>query len=190
MKNSLIWALSILIFIMSFLLNKEIGIYCGCLLTVIIGFLIYKDLFWAWLPAVTISWVWVFFMRDFYGGYSISMFTVMDVSIFPIVVWPLLLMLYLYIFNDRIKARNWKIKWLKLSLLCMACLIIIEYWAYNIAGIHLDAGKEYEGWPILNIFHCPWWMQIGYFFNIILFFGIVTFRSSYYMSRSGLSLKM
>jgi len=72
----------------------------------------------------------------------------------------------------RVIVSPWPLRWLVLSVIYSFGLILFEIIGYNVLGIHLDAGKAYPGWPVLKIFHCPWWMQLAYFMNGIAFMGI------------------
>ena len=81
-------------------------------------------------------------------------------------------MLVYFWFYPVMRARTWWGKWLRLSALYSVLLIVTEYAGYHLAGVHLAAGSGYPGWPLLDIFHCPWWMQASYFLNGILFCGV------------------
>jgi len=125
-----------------------------------------------WLPAVLISGIWILASGDMYSGYNTFKLTVLGVSLFPILAWPLFLVLgYAYVIPF-IRIEPWYRRWLAISLIWCLSLIFFEWVGYHVLGIHLDHGRTYKGWPILDIFHSPVWMQLTYFGNGILYYGV------------------
>lgn len=170
-----IWLSGALSFFILFFINKEIGMLYGCSLIILFGSFMERDRMWVFFPALLVSWSWVYIGRGVYSGYSdVFRYSVWGISLFPIIAWPTILFLAYLGLYSRVKANSWWNKWLKLSVIYCIGIIFFEYWGYNIAGVRLDSGTAYPGWPILNIFHCPWWMQVAYFLNGIIFFGIVS----------------
>ncbi len=161
----------------TFYFNRESGILLVASLIFILSFVTERDKIWAWVPALTISWLWVYAAKGIYSGYNIFQYSFYGVSLFPIAAWPTLLMALYFLVLTRISGSNRLLQWLKFSVSYSICIILIEYLGYNFAGVHLDSGTVYAGWPILNIFHCPWWMQAAYFLNGIIFCGIIAFFS-------------
>ncbi|MCD6579554.1 hypothetical protein J7L48_08750 [bacterium] len=156
-------------------MDKEIGILIGLVLIVLISFITESDKIWAWIPAVIISWLWVFLIRNIYAAYGGLRYSIFGISLFPILAWPTLLMLGYFFFELFIKHESQFIRWLKMSFFWAIGLITVETVGYNVLGIHLGYGTQFQGWPILNCFHSPWWMQMGYFLNGFIFYGIVAF---------------
>jgi len=177
MKKALMWGPAALIFAVIFYFNRESGVLIGTSLIFILSFITERDKIWAWIPALTISWLWVYAAKDIYSSYNVFKYSVYGVSIFPIAAWPTLLMVMYFLFLTRINGRNRWRKWLKFSITYSICIILFEYLGYNFAGVHLASGTVYAGWPILNIFHCPWWVQAAYFLNGIIFCGVIAFFS-------------
>ncbi len=174
MRNKLIWLAGTISFFIVFYFDKEVGMLYGCSLIVILGVILSRKKMWALLPAVLVSWIWVYIGRDVYSGYAdVFQYTVKGVSLFPIFAWPTILFLGYLAVYPYIKAGNWWSKWIKMSIIYCFGIILFEFFGYNFAGVQLDSGTAYAGWPILNIFHCPWWMQMAYFLNGIAFFGLV-----------------
>ncbi len=173
MSRKIIWAGGAAIFIAVFAIDRETGLFVGCALNLLFGLALAPEKTWAWAPAVAISWLWVGMAGDLYAGYNTFRVTILGVSLFPILAWPNMLMLLYFWAYPALAGRTWWGAWLRLSLLYSTLLILFEYAGYHFAGIHLDAGRSYRGWPVLDIFHCPWWMQVAYFLNGILFCGII-----------------
>lgn len=177
MKKVLIWGPAALIFAVIFYFNREYGILIGTSLIFILSFITERDKIWAWIPALAISWPWVYAAKDIYSSYNVLKYSFYGVSLFPIAAWPTLLMVMYFLIFVRIKGRSRWSRWLKFSTIYSIGIIFFEYLGYNYAGVHLDFGTVYAGWPILNIFHCPWWVQTAYFSNGIIFSGIIAFFS-------------
>ncbi len=172
MTRGIVWAAGFLVFIMAFYLDREAGLFLGCALNVVLSWALVPRKMWIWIPAVVISWIWVVLARDLYAGYNVFRASFGGVTLFPALAWPnLLVLLYFWVY-PLVPARSWWRKWLRLSLLYAGLLILLEYAGYHFAGVHLDAGRGYPGWPLLDIFHCPWWMQAAYFLNGIVFSGV------------------
>jgi len=172
MTRWIVWGAGFVVFSVVFSLDREAGLFFGCFLNIVLGWILVPRKMWVWLPALAISWSWVFLARDLYAGYNVFHVTVGGVTLFPAIAWPNLLVLLYFWLYPAIPARAWWRKWLGLSLVYCALLILVEYVGYHFAGVHLDAGRQYRGWPVLDIFHCPWWMQAAYFLNGIVFSGV------------------
>ncbi|MCK5671788.1 MAG: hypothetical protein KAH95_00335 [Spirochaetales bacterium] len=169
-----VWLTGVISFFILFFINKEIGMLYGCSLIVLFSSVMERNRIWAFLPAMLVSWIWIFIGRGLYTGYSdVFSYSFRGVSLFPILAWPIFLFLAYLGLYSRINANSWWTKWIKISVIYSVALIFVEYFGYNLAGIHLDYGTQYPGWPILNIFHGPWWMQVAYFLNGIIFFGFI-----------------
>lgn len=125
-----------------------------------------------WIPAFIITLIWIGASGNVYAGYNTFHVYIFGIALYPILAWPVGLMLGYYYVLPRITLDPWPLRWLVLSLLYSVGLILFEFIGYNALGIHLDAGKAYPGWPYLKIFHCPVWMQVAYFLNGIVFMGV------------------
>lgn len=125
-----------------------------------------------WIPACIITVTWVSFSGSMYAGYNTFRLYVFGIALFPLLAWPVGLMLGYYYALPRVTIKPWMLRWLVLSTIYSVGLILFEIIGYHVLGIHLDAGKAYPGWPYLEIFHCPWWMQVVYFLNGIVFMGV------------------
>ena len=60
MKKVLIWGSAALIFAVIFYFNRESGVLIGTSLIFILSFITERDKTWAWIPALIISWLWVY----------------------------------------------------------------------------------------------------------------------------------
>jgi len=178
MSKALIWLSGGFICAVIFYFHTETGVLAFAAMIFVLSFITERDKIWAWIPAFFISWLWVFTARDLYGSYNVFKYSFYGITLFPIAAWPAMLMGMFFLIFAQIKGGNRRMKWLKYSLCYSGCLILAEYIGYNFAGVHLSSGSVYPGWPVLNIFHCPWWMQAGYFLNGIVFCGIIAFFSS------------
>jgi hypothetical protein len=168
-----IWIIGFLLFATVFTAHKDLGILLGGLLVLGLGMALTRDRLWVWLPALAITWTWVFFIaREYYVGYNNIHYHLFGVSILPIVAWPSILVLSAYHLLPIFGRGSWWRRWLSLSLLYAIGLILFEYIGYHVLGVHLSRGKENLGWPGLDILHIPAWMQIGYLFIGITFYGI------------------
>jgi len=125
-----------------------------------------------WIPAFIITLIWIAASGNMYAGYNTFHLYVFGIALFPILAWPVGLMLGYYYALPRIMLYPWQLRWIVLSVIYSVGLILFEIIGYHVLGIHLDAGKAYPGWPYLRIFHCPVWMQVAYFLNGIVFMGI------------------
>jgi hypothetical protein len=179
MKRNSIYAIAWCIFIIVLIFHREIGFVSGFLLLIIISFLFEKDKLWVWIPAIIISWIWVYIARDIYSGYNTFNLSIMNISLFPVIIWPTGLVFGYYFLFPKVRGRNWMIKWVKMFIIYSFALIMFESIGYNLFGICLDYGKSnmYHGWPVLNCFHSPQWMQFGYFLNGLVFYGVASFFS-------------
>ncbi len=177
MKKAFFWGPAALISAVIFYFNMELGVLMVPSMIFILSFVTERDKIWAWVPALAISWLWVYAAKEIYSGYNVFKYSFYGVSIFPIVAWPTMLMGMYFLVFVHINGRNRWYKWLKFTLIYSFFLILSEYLGYNFAGVRLTSGTGYAGWPVLNIFHCPWWMQAAYFLNGIVFSGIIAFFS-------------
>ncbi|MBN2875120.1 MAG: hypothetical protein JXM71_08490 [Spirochaetales bacterium] len=125
-----------------------------------------------WIPALIVSAVWILLSGDVYRGYNVFKIKIFGVSAFPMIAWPTALAFSYAYLVPLFRQRPWLKQWLVLSASYSGGLILAEWVGYNVFGIHLDSGRAYHGWPLLNIFHCPWWMQVAYFTNGISFMGM------------------
>jgi hypothetical protein len=124
-----------------------------------------------WIPAIAITAVWMLVSGRMYEGYNVFKLELFGLAIFPMVAWPTgLAFAYLYVV-PAFRSRPWPKRWAILALVYSAGIIAAEWLGYHLLGVHLDRGTAFKGWPILDIFHCPWWMQVAYFANGILFMG-------------------
>lgn len=132
-----------------------------------------------WIPALIVTVIWIFLSGDEYRGYNVFRWHVYGIAIFPIIAWPTAFAFgYAYLI-PLFRSDRWYWRWLRLSLAYSLGIIVLEWAGYNLLGIHLDAGLQYKGWPILNIFHCPWWMQVAYFVNGIAYMGMVSWMDAH-----------
>jgi hypothetical protein len=186
MMHKWIWIIGFLLFATVFAAHKDLGIILGGLLVLGLGMALARDRMWVWLPALAITWIWVFFIaREYYTGYNNIHYRLFGVSILPIVAWPSILALSAYLLLPIFGRGCWWRRWLSLSLLYVVGLILIEYIGYHLLDVHLNRGKENLGWPWLDILHIPVWMQIGYLCNGMAFYGITT--RVYHFKKAGLS---
>ncbi len=135
-----------------------------------------------WIPALIVAFVWVSASGDVYHGYNTFKLHVFGKSIFPMLAWPAGLVMGYYYIVPHIKIKSWPKRWLVLSLVYSFGLIVLETIGYNVLNIKLDTGNGYPGWPVLNILHCPWWMQVVYFANGIIFMGAVSWMDRHQFS--------
>ena len=166
-----ICASSILVGLLLFA-SFDAAIILAALSAFIVGIVFRPHRLRGWIPAIIITFLWITASRHMYSGYNTFRIRVFGTALFPILAWPLGLMLGYYYAIPRITNVHWTLKWVVLSIIYAMVLIMVEFVGYNVLGIQLDAGKAYPGWPVLNILHCPWWMQIAYFMNGIVFMGI------------------
>jgi len=125
-----------------------------------------------WIPALVVSLTWIAISGDMYAGYNVFKLRILSITAFPIIAWPTALAFaYLYLV-PLVQARPWPLRWLFLAVVYSIGIIVVEWLGYHSLGVHLDAGKAYPGWPVLDIFHCPWWMQLAYFANGTIFMGM------------------
>ncbi|MCK5600065.1 hypothetical protein KAI78_10605 [bacterium] len=162
-------------FIVLWIFFREEAILYGLSCIFFFSLIFEKDKLWAWIPAFIISWVWVYLAREMYMGYSGFKYNIYGVSLFPILAWPTLLMLGYFVLFSAVKAKNQLFRWLKMCIVWAVGLIIIESVGYNLLGVHLSQGTQYAGWPILNCFHSPAWMQVSYFSVGFFFYGSIAY---------------
>lgn len=168
------WIIGFLFFMAVFSVDKDLGLLLGGILVPVFGMILARDRMWVWLPALAITWTWVFgIAREYYAEYNIIHYQVLGISILPLVAWPSILVLSAYHLLPVFGQGSWRKNWLKLSLLYAAGLILLEYISYHFLNIRLSRGKEIPGWPWLDIMHIPLWMQIGYLCNGVAFYGII-----------------
>ena len=138
MIKKTIWLTGALSFFILFFINKEVGMLYGCSLIVLFSSVMERNRMWAFLPALLVSWIWVYIGRGLYSGYSdVFSYSFMGVSLFPIIAWPTILFLSYLGLYPRIKANSWWNKWLKMSVIYSVGIILFEYWGYNFAGVHV-----------------------------------------------------
>jgi len=177
LKKALIWGAAWAGGAVTFYFNREIGVLTVPAIIFTLSFVTERENVWVWIPAFILSWLWVFLARDSYSGYNSFTYSIFGVSVFPIVAWPSMLAGMHFLVFVRIKGKNRWYNFLKYFGCFSFFLILAEYIGYNIAGVKLSSGTAYPGWPVLNIFHCPWWMQVGYFLNGFVFSAIIAYFS-------------
>jgi hypothetical protein len=174
LRKGIIWTLAACLFLALLGLHREIGLIAGCSMIFALSLDMDRDKLWAWPVAMAISWTWVYLNRHFYFGYNAFTISILGVSVLPILAWPSLLMLfYLWVFPLFPVRNGWRL-WAQLSGTLAALMIVMEVLGYHLFGIHLDAGRGYPGWPVLDIFHCPWWMTACYFWNGLVFCAYIS----------------
>ena len=162
--------------LIGFILRRsyDAAIVTAAVTLVVIGAIFRPRRLVGWLPAIIVSIVWIRISGSMYDGYNIFRLRMFGITAFPMIAWPTgLAFAYLYLV-PLVRIRPWPLRWLLLGLVYSVGIIIAEWLGYNMLGVHLDAGRAYRGWPILNIFHCPWWMQVAYFVNGIAFMGMAS----------------
>ena len=153
-------------------LSYDAAIIAAAVICLIIGAVFRPRRLTGWIPALVVSLAWIAVSGDMYAGYNVFRLRIFGITAFPVIAWPTALAFaYLYLV-PLVRARPWPLRWLYLATVYSVGIILVEWLGYHSLGVHLDAGKAYTGWPILNIFHCPWWMQLAYFANGIVFMGI------------------
>lgn len=125
-----------------------------------------------WIPASIVTAIWIIASGDVYKGYNVFRLTVFGIAAFPVIAWATTFAFAYAFLIPLFRQKLWYQRWLRLSVAYCLGLIVVEWAGYHLLGVHLDAGLKYGGWPILNIFHCPWWMQVAYFANGIAFMGM------------------
>lgn len=174
MKKGIMWTLAACLFLVLLGLHREIGLIAGCTMILALSVDMDRDKLWAWPVAAAISWTYIFLNRHSYGGYNLYKITVLGISLLPILAWPSLLMLFYLWVCPLFRARNgWRL-WAQLTGTLSVLMIAMEVLGYHLFGIHLDAGRECRGWPVLDIFHCPWWMTACYFWNGTVFCAFIS----------------
>ncbi len=169
------WLVGLGVFFLLLKVDYDVAVITAALL--ILGFTLVfdRDKLWAWIPALGMGLLFVFLVRDMYAGYNVFTLKIRGIMLFPVLAWSLMLMLWYLVIEPYFHHDVWWRKWLVNALLFCIGLIGFEVIGYHILGVRLSAGTAYQGWPFLDIFHSPWWMQIGYFLNGILFIGCVAF---------------
>ncbi len=120
MVKKIIWIVAIITFFITFSINKEIGMFYGCSIIVFLGFIFSKKRMWALIPALFVSWIWVYIGKDFYSGYAdVFRYSIWGVSLFPIFTWPAILFLgYLGVY-PLIKINEFWTKWLAMAIIAL-----------------------------------------------------------------------
>lgn len=124
-----------------------------------------------WIPAIVITASWIILSGNIYSGYNTFRLKLFGIAAFPVIAWSTTLAFAYAYLVPLFRQRYWPRRWLRLCAVYAVGIIAVEWFGYNLLGIHLEAGKAYNGWPVLNIFHCPWWMQVAYFVNGFAFMG-------------------
>lgn len=155
-------------------LSYDAAIILSAVAVLVFGLLFRPGSLRLWIPALLISAVWIIASGDMYAGYNVFKLEVSGLALFPMIAWPTGLMAAHHLIAVHVRAKTWLLRWLILSTLYSLAIIAMEWVGYNLLGVHLDRGLAYPGWPVLNIFHCPGWMQAAYFLNGILFMGAVS----------------
>ena len=163
------------IFLLLLKVNYDYAIITAALLILVFTLLFDRNKLWAWIPALSVGIFFVLIIRDMYSSYNVFTIKIRGLMLFPMLAWSLMLMLWYLVVEPYFRHDIWWRKWVTNALLFCAGLIIFEYIGYHVLGVRLAAGTAYPGWPVLDIFHAPWWMQLSYFFNGIAYIGIVAF---------------
>jgi len=151
--------------------SYDAAILAAAFLTVLAAALFRPGRLKGWIPAVAITAVWMLASGRMYEGYNVFKLELFDLAVFPMVAWPTgLSFAYLYAV-PAVRVRPWPRRWAALAAIYSAGIIVAEWLGYHALGVHLDRGTAFRGWPVLDIFHCPWWMQLAYFANGIVFMG-------------------
>ncbi len=177
--KKLLYVTYVLIGAIIFQYNKDAAIIFGCTGIIVTAYVINKEMFHTIIPALFVALFWIILSRDIYSGYNTFKLNIFGLSIFPLLAWPTGLFGFHLLTGDLFTADIWWKKWIKLSLIYSFGVIMFEFIGYNVFHVHLNSGNEYAGWPVLNIFHCAWWMQIAYFVNGILYLFIINTRAHY-----------
>jgi hypothetical protein len=157
-----------------FRLSYDAAFICAALVVLLLGLVWKRDRLRGWIPAIAITALWATFSYRQYMGYNQMKITLFDVSVFPFIAWPMgLEWAYMYLV-PLFRIRNRLSRWLAMCAFHSVAIVLFEYLGYNVGGIHLDSGRDYPGWPVLNIFHCPWWMQLAYFLIGYAFMAVAT----------------
>ncbi|MBN1243598.1 MAG: hypothetical protein JXA15_12925 [Spirochaetales bacterium] len=165
----LLGSVGILAVLLSF--SYDAAILAAAFLTLLLAALFHPGRLKGWIPAVAITAAWMLVSGRMYEGYNVFKLELFGLAVFPMVAWPTgLAFAYLYLV-PAIRLRPWLKRWALLALVYSIGIIAAEWLGYHALGVHLDRGTAFRGWPILDIFHCPWWMQLAYFANGILFMG-------------------
>ena len=175
MKKRTAYILGLILFLLMLLVNLDYSFVYGLIVLVIISIIFERKKLWAWIPAIVISGIWIAIAHRCYYGYDSLKLTVFDVALFPILAWPLGLMAGFLMIAPFLKIKIWYKKWIVIFVVYTVGLIMVETVGYNLLGIRLHYGKNYPGWPLLNCFHMPYWMQLGYFLNGFIFYGITSY---------------
>ncbi|PKL09951.1 MAG: hypothetical protein CVV51_01180 [Spirochaetae bacterium HGW-Spirochaetae-7] len=155
-------------------LSYDAAIVAAAVACFIIGAVFRPRRLVGWIPALVVSLTWIAISGDMYAGYNVFKLHILGITAFPIIAWPTALAFaYLYLV-PLVQAKPWPRRWLYLAAVYSVGIIAAEWLGYHLLGVHLEAGKAYPGWPILDIFHCPWWMQLAYFANGTVFMGMAS----------------
>lgn len=183
--KGLTWLAGFAIFLLLLKVNYDLAVITSAVMIAVFTCIYDRNKMWAWIPAIAIGVVFVYFVRDMYTSYNLFTLKLRGVTIFPAIAWTIMLMIWYLLVEPHVSHKVWWCKWLVNALLYCGGLIAFEYIGYNILGVRLGAGSAYNGWPFLNIFHAPWWMQTWYFFNGIAFIGIVVLFDTVQHKRTG-----
>lgn len=133
-----------------------------------------KKLFYHFLVAIVVSFIWIFIANGKYG-YSNDNIVLFGLNIFPIFGWSVALFgsyaIYSH-FESKIKRKTFLKKIIIFSSLYWVGLIFVESVAYHFFNIQNITTGNYKGLPICNCLHAPVWMQITYFLMGPLYFII------------------
>ncbi|HQB88918.1 MAG TPA: hypothetical protein PLJ76_07900 [Treponemataceae bacterium] len=181
------WLVGLGTFLLLLKISYDVAVITATLL--ILGFTLVFDRnkLWAWIPALSVGIIFVLVIRDMYSSYNVFTLKIRGLMLFPMLAWALMLMFWYLVVEPYFHHDKWWRKWLTNAALFCAGLIVFEIIGYHVLGVRLGAGSTYPGWPVLDIFHAPWWMQVAYFFNGIAFIGVVAFVDNILRRRTGKS---
>ena len=175
MKKKTAYVLGFLLFFSMLFISLDYAFVFGLIALGIISLILERNKLWAWIPAIAVSGIWMAIAHHFYYGYDSLKLNVFGVALFPILAWPLGLMAGFLMISPLLKMEVWHQRWIAMAVIYVIGLIALETIFYNLLGVKLHYGKSYPGWPLLNCFHIPRWMQLGYFLNGIIFYGITSY---------------
>ncbi|MFA6992197.1 MAG: hypothetical protein WC269_02860 [Candidatus Gracilibacteria bacterium] len=108
---------------------------------------------------------WLLVGGDQYG-YNHNFGEILGLNLFPLICWGfgLFAMFLIYEFAEKyIKPKRLAVKLALFAGIYWPLLVVAEtvgYYTFNIQNV---ATAMYEGLPICDCMHAPWWMQIAYF---------------------------
>jgi len=115
--------------------------------------------------AFTLSFIWIFVANGKYG-YANESATLFGLNLFPMFGWTMGLFTFYLVFSHYehlFKKNSFLPKFFTFSLFFFLLVIATEAISYHIFGIQNLSNGEYEGLPICNCLHAPFWMQLAYF---------------------------